>query len=76
MPSNIPNAAAIANDARLAWQRGLTEKDCRELASEYLRGRIDDSTTDAFEEFERRYGKQTTVSGHANKAPRKLRRGR
>lgn len=45
--------------ARMAWRHRLSEKDCRELASEYMRGMRDQCTLDAYEEFVERYGDPT-----------------
>lgn len=44
------------DEQRLTWRHQLSEVDCRSLASEYIRGIIDECTTDAFKEFEKRYG--------------------
>ena len=43
-------------DECLTWRRGLSEVVVRSLASDYLRGIIEPCTTDAFQEYEYRWG--------------------
>lgn len=56
---------------RMDWRRSLSDIHCRELASDYIRGRVDDCTTDAFREFEARWGKHIRGNGVQRKPSKK-----
>lgn len=62
-PKNRPAPAAIVAEvdhsseyelARVEWARRLSETNLRSLTADYLQGRRDECTTDAYNEFERR----------------------
>jgi len=40
----------------IIWRQSLSEANLRDLASDFLMGRRDDSTADALTEYEDRYG--------------------
>lgn len=46
------------DEQRIAWRKSLPELIVRELASDYMRGRQDECTYDAYLEYERRFGKR------------------
>ena len=53
---------------RLKWRKGLPEVLVRSLAVDYLRGIVDESTTDAFEEYQARWGSNTRLRGQRKKS--------
>lgn len=61
-------------DQRLEWRKAQNEATIRSLASEYLRGIIDDCTTDAYLEYEQRFGPHTKGNKTTIKRPRKSKR--
>lgn len=70
----IPKARSQQyEDARLKWRKDLPDVLVRELASEYLRGMVDECTTDAFHEYESRWGVHTVQKGK-NKGEKRLKR--
>lgn len=55
-PELIPSDSDDDAVRRLAWRQSLPEWLVRSLASDYLRGQVDECNHDAYLEYEHRYG--------------------
>lgn len=54
------------DEQRMAWRRAQPEHVIRSLASDYLRGSVDECTTDAYHEYQDRFGKKPNKAGRPN----------
>lgn len=62
-PSRVNSEAPFKyDDAVISWQRSLTEGQLRELAADYLMGKVTCETLDAYEEYKRRFPEEDKVS--------------
>lgn len=65
---------------RERWRASLTDTDVRALAYEYKQGKVDDCTTDAWAEYEYRFGdrangpRQEFTQKRRRRAPKESRR--
>lgn len=57
MNSAQPSEGPSYEELCLEWRRSLPEAIVRSLAADYLRGIIEPCTTDAFAEYEYRFGR-------------------
>lgn len=63
-------------EERMLWRRSLPDDILRSLASDFLRGLVDECNADAFAEFEYRYGahvKGAKRIAHDSKAAKRKR---
>lgn len=72
----IPERPASYIELRMQWRYRLSDTEVRELASEYLRGMVDECTTDAFAEYERRFGKHVKGASARSNQTKKRRSGK
>jgi hypothetical protein len=64
------------DDQRIIWRQSLAEDVLRSLASDYLRGMVDESTADAFREYEHRWGPHVKGNRGLSKKSKKSRKSR
>lgn len=74
-PQVIPAGFLSIDEQRLRWRASLSEVEVRSLASDYLRGMVDECNADAYLEFVHRFGAHTKnvakPKGKSKKARRK-----
>lgn len=63
-------------EERMIWCKSLKEVELRSLASDYLMGRIDETTSDAFIEFELRFGPYVKGDNTPSKSKKAQKRSR
>lgn len=64
---------------RMIWARSLNDTDVRAMAADYLRGQNDECSTDAYQEYQRRFGehsKQAVAQNRSKRAERASRQRR
>lgn len=61
--------APAYDEQRLAWAHSLSEMDLRALASEYLMGKRDEGSIDAYQEYKRRFPEE--AENRENKTKKK-----
>lgn len=61
---------------RWIWRRSLSDENVRAMAADYLRGMIDECNSDAFQEYELRWGPHSKHNSPDGPKRRKKRRDR
>jgi len=64
------------DELRIEWCRSLNDMTIRDFAADYLRGIVTEDTTDAFAEYERRFGKYVKGQSAAPRKAKKRRSGK